>query len=223
MYHLTGIRRTFLRVPPVLALFAIPFGVYLQRFRYEHGFVAELAAPAEQLMVWICVAVVLQLFYRLIRRESRTVSTAERRELLDIPLPPSSSWWLLVLALLPLPLGALPKFLAVVRDRVRLAAMLHLVFVRRIRSCDSSSTENGRGQRADGARPSRPRSSPAARSEAVRTARPRCRTRKRAHRSERWALSVLPVPTYCRLLLAYSAFKPGQVRRAEAICFSPPR
>ena len=75
MYHLTGIRRTFLRVPPVLVLFAIPFGVYLQRFRHEHGLLAELAAPAEQLMVWICVAVVLQLFYRLIRRESRTVTT----------------------------------------------------------------------------------------------------------------------------------------------------
>ncbi len=131
MYHLPGIRRTFLRVPPVLALFAIPFGLYLQGFRYEHGLVAELAAPAEQLMVWICVAVVLQLFYRLFRRESRTVSTMSDASY-SIYLFHHLIVVLLVLALLPLPLGALPKFLAVSVIAFVIAAMLHLVFVRRI-------------------------------------------------------------------------------------------
>ena len=62
MYHLTGIRRTFLRVPPVWrcsrsrsAYLYTSAGTWL---------LAELAAPTEQLMVWICISVVLQLFYR---------------------------------------------------------------------------------------------------------------------------------------------------------------
>jgi len=131
MYHLTGIRRTFLRVPPVLALFAIPFGVYCYSFRREQGFLAELAAPAEQLMVWICVAVVLQLFYRLIRRESRTVTTLSDASY-SIYLFHHFIMVVLVLVLLPLPLGALPKFVVSSIIAFGIAAMLHLVFVRRI-------------------------------------------------------------------------------------------
>ena len=126
-----GVRRTFLRVPPVLALFAIPLGVYLQSFRQEQGFLAELAAPAEQLMVWICVAVVLQLFYSLIRRESRTVSTLSDASY-SIYLFHHFIMVVLVLVLLPLPLGALPKFVVSSIIAFGIAAMLHLVFVRRI-------------------------------------------------------------------------------------------
>jgi len=132
MYHLTGVRRTFLRVPPVLVLVAIPFGVYLEGFRHEQGILAELAAPTQQLMVWICVAVVLQLFYRLIRRESRTVSTLSDASY-SIYLFHHFIMVVLVLALLPLPLGALPKFLASSVIAFFIAAMLHLVCVRRVR------------------------------------------------------------------------------------------
>ena len=82
-------------------------------------------------MVWICVAVVLQLFYRLIRRESRTVSTLSDASY-SIYLFHHFIMVVLVLVLLPLPLGALPKFVVSSIIAFGIAAMLHLVFVRRI-------------------------------------------------------------------------------------------
>ena len=150
MYHLAGIRRTFLRVPPVLVLFAIPFGLYLQRFKYEHGLLAELAAPTEQLMVWICIAVVLQFFYRIIRRESRTVTTLSDASY-SIYLFHHFIMVVLVLLLLPLPLGALPKFLVSSAIAFGLAAMLHLVFVRRNRVLRLLFNGKWTGPRARGA------------------------------------------------------------------------
>jgi glucan biosynthesis protein C len=132
MYHLPGIRRTFLRVPPVLALFAIPLGVYLNGFRRVHGFVAELAAPAEQLMAWICVAVVLQLFYRFIRRESRMATTMSDASY-SIYLFHHFLMVVCVLLLMPLSLGALPKFFLASIIVFGIAATLHLALVRRSR------------------------------------------------------------------------------------------
>lgn len=74
MYHIPALRNVFLRIPPVLALVALPAGTWAATWRRWHdGWLAELAGPFEYLMVWICIGVVLQCFYRLVRRESRLV------------------------------------------------------------------------------------------------------------------------------------------------------
>ena len=65
-----GRRRDDLR----LLLVALPLGTWAATWRRTHdGVLAELAGPFEYLMVWICIGVILQLFYRLVRRESRMV------------------------------------------------------------------------------------------------------------------------------------------------------
>ena len=74
MYHVPGLRQVFLRIPPVLVLVALPLGTWAATWRRVHdGILAELAGPFEYLMVWICIGVVLQLFYRMVRRESRVI------------------------------------------------------------------------------------------------------------------------------------------------------
>ena len=74
MYHVPGLRQVFLRIPPLLALVALPLGTWAATWRRTHdGVLAELAGPFEYLVVWICIGVILQLFYRLVRRESRMV------------------------------------------------------------------------------------------------------------------------------------------------------
>jgi glucans biosynthesis protein C len=130
MYHLAPARRAFLRVPLWLGLVALPLGVYFQGFRRVRGFEAELAAPAEQLTIWICIAVVLQLFYRAVHRESRAVSTLSDASY-SVYLFHHAIMVGLVLLLLPLPLGAFPKFVICCVIALVVSAALHLYVVRR--------------------------------------------------------------------------------------------
>ena len=96
----------------LLMLIALPLGMYAQSFRLERGVVAEIAAPTESLATWTCIAVVLQLFYRVIRRETRFVKTLSDSSY-SIYLFHHAIMAALVLFLLPYSLGALPKFLLV--------------------------------------------------------------------------------------------------------------
>lgn len=128
MYHLPAIRRVFLQVPPVLVLVALPVGVYAQSFRREQGVFAEIAAPTEGLMIWICIAVVLQFFYRVVRAENRVVRLLNDSSY-SIYLFHHAIMVAAVLLLLPHSLGALPKFVLVLVVTFSLAAALHLLLV----------------------------------------------------------------------------------------------
>ncbi len=132
MYRRPEVRRVFLTVPPWLMLLALPVGVYAQSFRKELGLMAELAAPTENLMVWICIAVVLQGFYRLVSRESRAVQLLNDSSY-SIYLFHHSIMVFLVFLFLPVPLGAVVKFLVVASITFTAAVMLHVVVVRRSR------------------------------------------------------------------------------------------
>lgn len=132
VYHMPEVRRVFLQVPAWLVLLALPVGVVAQSFRRDHGVVSELAMPTETLMVWICIAVVLQLFYRFVRRESRSVRLLND-SCYSIYLFHHAIMVGLVFLLLPVPLAPVVKFLVVCLVSFSAAAALHMYAVRRSR------------------------------------------------------------------------------------------
>jgi glucan biosynthesis protein C len=130
MYHLPELRRVFLRVPWQLALLALPIGVYAQSYRRDQGLVAEIAAPTESLATWICIAVVLQMFYRFVRQENRAVRLLNDSSY-SIYLFHHAIMVAFVFLLLPLPLGPAMKFFLVCILSLAAAAALHVHVVRR--------------------------------------------------------------------------------------------
>lgn len=130
MHHLPELRRVFLRVPSQLAIVALPLGVLAQSYRRDHGLVAELAAPTESLAIWICIAVVLQMFYQFVRHENRVVRLLNDSSY-SIYLFHHAIMVALVFLLLPFPVGPLVKFFLVCILSLTTAAALHVHVVRR--------------------------------------------------------------------------------------------
>jgi len=130
MYHLPDVRHVFLQIPAWLMVLALPVGVVAQSFRRDHGVVAELAAPTESLMIWICIAVVLQQFYRFVRRESWSVKLLND-SCYSIYLFHHAIMVVLVFVLLSFPLPAVAKFFVVCLVSFAAAAALHVLGVRR--------------------------------------------------------------------------------------------
>lgn len=133
MYWHAKARNTFLHTPLILGLAALPLAVYANSWTRGQGFVVgEIALFCEQLMIWICVAVVLRLFHDLVRRDH-----AVTRFLSDIAYSVYLFHHILVailgIALADMALGAWPKFLIVSSIGLAVPILVHVTMIRRSR------------------------------------------------------------------------------------------
>lgn len=133
MYWHAKARFTFLHVPLILGIAALPLALYANSWTRGHGFVVgEIALFCEQLMIWICVATVLRLFHDFVRRDH-----AVTRFLSDIAYSVYLFHHILVViigvALANVALGAWPKFLIVSSIGLAVPILVHVMVIRRSR------------------------------------------------------------------------------------------
>ncbi len=134
MYTHASARETFLKMPIVLIIPALPLAVVGSRYTHGHGaLVGEAALALEYLMIWISVAAILRIFHAVFRRESRMT-----RFLSDAAYSIFLFHHIIVaalgMALLNQPLGAWTKFIIVASVSLGLSALIHVTVVRRNRA-----------------------------------------------------------------------------------------